>query len=163
MPHMDFQSRLQKAIERGHRRGDERARAEAERALSEEELKRLHSQYRLRLNEHIEKCVAELPKHFPGFRLETIYGDRGWGAAATRDDLAIEAGRRSEFFSRLEMTVRPFSQLHVLELTAKGTVRNKELFNRTHFQRITEVELEDFETRIDNWTLEYAELYASKQ
>lgn len=160
---MDFHQRLQKAIERGQRRGDEQARAAAERALSEEELKRLHSQFRLTLSEHIEKCLRELPKHFPGFRLETLYGDRGWGAAATRDDLVMEGGRRVDHFSRLEMTVRPFSQLHVLDLTAKGTVRNKELFNRTHFQRLTEVDLDDFETRIDNWTLEYAELYASKQ
>ena len=160
---MDFQDRLQKAIERGQRRGDERARAEVEKALSEDEFKRLHSQFRLQLSEHIEKCAGQLPKHFPGFRLETLYGDRGWGAAATRDDLKVETGRRVEFFSRLEMTVRPFSQLHVLELTAKGTIRNKELFNRTHFQRLTEVDLDEFETRIDNWTLEYAELYASKQ
>jgi hypothetical protein len=160
---MEFQERLQKAIDRGQRRGDERARAEEERALGEEEFKRLYSQYRLSLSEHIEKCLGELPKHFPGFRVETLYGDRGWGAAATRDDFAMESGRRAEFFSRLEMTVRPLSQLHVLELTAKGTVRNKELFNRTHFRRLTEVDLDEFKSRIDNWTLEYAELYASKQ
>jgi hypothetical protein len=160
---MDFQERLQKAIERGHRRGDERARADAERAMSEEECKRLHSQYRLTLSEHIEKCLGQLPRHFPGFRLETLYGDRGWGAAATRDDLALESGRRTEYFSRLEMTVRPFSKLHVLELTAKGTIRNKELFNRTQFHRLAEVDVDDFHSRIDNWTLEYAELYASKQ
>ena len=160
---MDFHSRLQKAIERGHRRGDEQARAEIAKALSEEECKRLHSQYRLALSEHIESCIRELPRNFPGFRVETLYGERGWGAAGTRDDLALESGRRSEYFSRLEMTVRPYSPLHVLELTAKGTVRNKELFNRTHFQLLSDVDLDDFETRVDNWTLEYAELYASKQ
>jgi hypothetical protein len=160
---MDFHERLQKAIERGHRRGDEKARADAERAMSEEECKRLHSDYRLKLSEHIEQCIGQLPRHFPGFRVETLYGDRGWGAAAIRDDLTVESGRRVDHFSRLEMTVRPFSSLHVLELTAKGTIRNKELFNRTHFQRLTEVDLDDFESRIDNWTLEYAELFASKQ
>jgi hypothetical protein len=160
---MDFQSRLQKAIERGQRRGDERAQEAVQKALSEEELKRLHTQYRLQLNDHIETCVSELPKNFPGFRLETLYGDRGWGAAATRDDLSLEAGRRSEYFSRLEMTVRPYSHLQVLELTARGTIRNKEVFNRTHFQKLTEVDLDDFTTRIDNWTLEYAEMYASKR
>ena len=160
---MDFHERLQKAIERGHRRGDEKARADAERAMSEEECKRLHSDYRLKLSEHIEQCVGQLPRHFPGFRVETLYGDRGWGAAAIRDDLTVESGRRVDHFSRLEMTVRPFSPLHVLELTAKGTIRNKELFNRTHFQRLTEVDLDDYESRIDNWTLEYAELFASKQ
>jgi hypothetical protein len=160
---MNFEQRLQKAIERGHRRGDERARAEAERAISEEEFKRLHSQYRLALCEHIEKCIGQLSRHFPGFRVETLYGERGWGAAGTRDDLRVEGGRRTDYFSRLELTIRPFSSLHVLELTAKGTIRNKELFNRTHFQRLTDVDLDEFESRIDNWTLEYAELYASNQ
>jgi hypothetical protein len=160
---MEFHERIQKAIERGQRLGDEKARAEAERALSEEECKRLHTQYRLKLSEHIEKCLAELPRNFPGFHLETLYGDRGWGAAAVRNDLIVEAGKRMEYFSRLEMTVRPFSHLHVLELTAKGTIQNKELFNRTHFQRLSEVDIDAFETRVDNWTLEFAELYASKQ
>lgn len=160
---MDFHQRIQKAIERGQRHSDERARIAEERALSEEDLKRLHSQYRLRLSEHIERCLGELPRHFPGFRMETLFGDRGWGAATTRDDLSIEGGRRIEFFSRLEMTVRSFSQLHVLELTAKGTVRNKELFNRTHFRKLNDVDLDEFESRIDNWTLEYAELYAARQ
>jgi hypothetical protein len=160
---MDFESRLHNAIERGHRRADERAQAAELKALSDEELKRLHSQHRLQLSERIEKCIAELPRHFPGFRLETLYGDRGWGAAATRDDLSIESGRRSEQFSRLEMTIRPFSHLQVLELAAKGTVRNKELFNRSHFQKLQDVDLDDYLSKIENWTLEYAELYASRR
>lgn len=160
---MDFNERLQKAIERGQRTGDARLKAEAEKALSEEELKRLHSQYRLQLSEEIEKCVKALPQHFPGFRFETLYGDRGWGAAAVRDDLAFESGKRIELFSRLEMTVRPFSRLLVLDLAAKGTVHNKEIFNRTHFQQLPEVEIATFISMIDNWTLEYAELYSSKR
>lgn len=159
---MDFESRLQHAIQRGQRRADEQAQAAELKALSDEELKRLHSQYRLQLNERIEKCVAELPRHFPGFRVETLYGDRGWGAAATRDDLTIESRRRTEQFSRLEMTVRPYSQLQVLELTAKGTVRNKELLSRSQFQKLQDVDLDDFLSRVEAWTLEYAELYAAK-
>jgi hypothetical protein len=159
---MDFQSRLHQAIERGQRRADEQAQAAELKALSEEELKRLHSQYRLQLSERIEKCVGELPRHFPGFRVETLYGDRGWGAAATRDDLSIESRRRTEHFSRLEMTVRPYSHLQVLELAAKGTVRNKELLSRSQFQKLQDVDLDDFLSRVETWTLEYAELYASK-
>ena len=62
--------------------------SENERALSEEELKRLHSQYRLQLSEHIERCLSTLPGHFPGFRFETVVAERGWGAAVFRDDLA---------------------------------------------------------------------------
>lgn len=158
---MEFERRLQRAIERGQRKGDARARASAEQAENEEELKRLHSQYRLELSDHIESCLRQLPDHFPGFRYETVVGDRGWGAAVSRDD----AGRgrdsgRSNFFSRLEMTVRPYSAYHVLELSAKGTIRNKEVYNRTHYQRLTEADPKSFLEMVDLWVLEYAELYA---
>ena len=156
---MEFEQRLQRAIERGQRKGDARADASAQRALNEEELRRLHSQYRLQLSEHIESCIRRLPDHFPGFRYETVVGDRGWGAAVSRDD--VGGGRRS-FFSRLEMTVRPFSQYHVLELSAKGTIRNKEVYNRTHYQRLDEADPKTFIDMIDLWILEYAELYAAK-
>jgi len=156
---MEFERRLQRAIERGQRKGDAQTQASAKQAESEEELKRLHSQYRLELSEHIERCLRQLPDHFPGFRYETVVGDRGWGAAVSRDD----AGRgRSNYFSRLEMTVRPFSSYHVLELSAKGTIRNKEIYNRTHYQRLTEADPQNFLDIIDLWILEYAELYAAK-
>ena len=58
-------------------------------------------------------------------------------------------------------TVRPFSSSHVLELVAKGTVRNKEVFNRTHFQMIDDADVESFVELIDVWVLEFAELYAA--
>lgn len=159
---MDFQQRLEKAIERGHRAGDASARARQEEALSEDELRRLHSQYRLELSEHIEACLAQLPSHFPGFRLERIFGERGWGAAINRDDLAIEGGRRANYFSRLEMAIKPFSPSHVLELGAKGTVRNKEVFNRNRFHRLDEVDVTSYRELIDLWVLEFAEVYAAK-
>lgn len=111
---MDFNERLEKAIERGRRSHDADARARAEQAVSEEELKRLHSQYRLELSEHIEHSLRQLPQHFPGFRFETLAGTRGWGAEIDRDDLSLADGRRQNFFSRLEMAVRPFSSAHVL-------------------------------------------------
>jgi hypothetical protein len=159
---VDFRERLEDAIQRGERLGEARQRAQAQRTLNEEELKRLHSQYRLELSERIENCLRPLPQYFPGFRYETLVGDRGWGAAVNRDDLQLESGKRTNFFSRLEMTVRPFSSLHVLELVAKGTVRNKEIFNRNHFQPLAEAELAAFETLADHWVLEYAELYAAR-
>lgn len=160
---MDFEKRLEKAIERGQRRGDEQAKAAAQQAVSEEELKRLHTRYRLDLSEHIESCLRRLPDHFPGFRYETVVGDRGWGAAVSRDDVGRSPdGGRKNFFSRLEMTIRPFSTYHVLELTAKGTVRNKEAYNRTHYQRLAEVDPRTFSDMIDLWVLEYAELYAAR-
>jgi hypothetical protein len=158
----DFEARLKKAIERGERRGVRRAREAQARALSEAECKRLHSQYRLELSERIEQCVGRLPHHFPGFQFETIVGERGWGAAARRDDFGTRrSGQRANYYSRLEMTVRPYSSLHVLELSAKGTIRNKETFNRNHFEKLEEADLDNFMNLIDLWVLEYAELFAA--
>ncbi len=160
---MDFNERLQKAIERGQRRGDARARAEAEKAINEQELQRLHSQYRLELSEQIERCLRQVAENLPGFRFETIVSDKGWGAAISRDDVDITRSEgRTNYFSRLEMVVRPMSEYKVLDLAAKATVRNKELFRRNHYQRLIEVDLTSFTQMIDIWSLEYAELYAAK-
>jgi hypothetical protein len=158
----DFDQRLQKAIHRGQRRGDAAARKAAADALSEEEVKSLHSKYRLELSEHIESCIRTLPNHFPGFRYETIYGERGWGAACKRDDVRVVArGRRENVYTRLEMTIRPYSSLRVLELNAKGTVHNKELFNRQHYEQVVDADSATFIELIDTWVLEFAELYAA--
>ncbi len=132
-------------------------------ALSEEELKRLHSELRLPLTEHIETCLRQLPQHFPGFQFSTVVNERGWGATVTRDDMGTTRdGKRTNFFSRLEIVVRPFTSYHVLDLAAKGAVRNKEIFNRSHYQRLTEVDVAAFEELVDHWVLEYAELYAAR-
>jgi hypothetical protein len=158
-----FEDRLQKAIKRGRRASQAKAQAEADKALSEQELRRLHTQYRLELSEHIENCLKKLPQHFPGFRFETMHSDRGWGAAVSRDDVLMSAQRkRTNYYSRLEMTIRPVTQYFVLELAAKGTIRNKEYFNRTHFEKLADVDLASFTELIDHWTLEYVELYAAK-
>lgn len=158
----DFEQRLQEAIQRGQRAGDARARAEAEEAENQRELQRLHNRYRLELSEHIEKAVKSLAQHLPGFRFETLVSDRGWGASVSRDDLVLERHRRSNSFSRLEVFVRPVSQYFVLEVTAKATIRNKEYFNRSHYQRLAEADVQAFKQMIDRWSLEYAELYAAK-
>ena len=160
---MDFQQRLAKAVQRGHQAGDAQAKAEAEKALSQQEMQRLHSQFRLELCEHIEDCLKNLPKHFPGFDLELLVNDRGWGAAVSRDDVVFDRRqKRSNSFSRLEMVVRPMGKYYVLELAAKATIRNKEVFNRTHFQRLGEADPASFTNLVDLWVLEYAEMYASK-
>ena len=160
---MDFHERLEKAIGRGQRASDARARAKAEKAVTEKELARLHSQYRLQLSERIEACLRQLSDHLPGFRFETIVNDRGWGAAISRDDVKMRSGRgRTNYYSRLEMVVRPASSYHLLDLTAKATIRNRELFNRSHFQRLIEADVTSFTEMIDLWVLEYAELYAAK-
>ena len=157
----EFEDRLQKAIDRGRKSRDTADQEAAGRAMSEEECKRLHAQYRLQLSEHIERCLQKLPDHFPGFRFETVVGERGWGAACSRDDVGIVDGVRRNLYSRLEMTVRPYSQLRVLEIWAKGTIRDREVFNRTQYQKLAEVDIKPLFDSIDLWVLEYAERYAA--
>jgi hypothetical protein len=160
---MDFQQRLKKAIERGQQAGDEQARAERDRELNEKELQRLHTKYRLELSDRIERCLAQVADQFPGFQLESIVGERGWGAAISRDNVRIDrSAGRSTSFSRLEMFIRPYSSYHLLELAAKATVQNREVFNRTQYQRLAEADLTSFTEMIDHWALEFAEIYATK-
>jgi hypothetical protein len=158
---MDFRERLQRAAERGKQARDAEARRAAAQAMSEEEWRRLHSEYRLALTEHIESCLKQLAENFPGFRFETVVDDKGWGAAISRDDLLLQDGRRTNLFSRLAMTISPHNDYHVLELVAKGAVRNKENFSRNHYQLLKDVELDGFIQLIELWTLDYAELYAA--
>ncbi len=158
----DFTSRLESAIERGRRRGEHQASEERRKELSEEDLKRLHTSYRLSLSEQIEMAVHRVAEHFPGFRTEAIFGEEGWGEACYRDDLRIESGRRSNLYSRLELVIRPYSDLRVLDLKGKGTVMNREIFNRAHYAKIQDVDPDEFSQLIDTWAIEYAELYAAK-
>ncbi len=155
---MDFDQRLKEAISRGERQNATKKQDAAREAVSEDELRRLHSQYRLELSDHIEQAMRRLPDHFPGFRYESLSGDRGWGAAISRDDVR----RGGNSFSRLEMAVRPYASTQVVELTAKGTISNKEIFNRTHYQRIWEVDPASFRQMIDMWIIEFAERYAAR-
>jgi hypothetical protein len=160
---MEFQQRLQKAIERGQRAGVARAQAERDRALNEKELQRLHTQYRLELSERIERCVKNVADQFPGFQFESIVDERGWGGAISRDDLRLSASAgRTSGYSRLEMVIRPFSSSHVLELTGKAAIMNREVFNRSQYHRIAEADLTSFTEMIDTWALEFAEQYAGK-
>lgn len=159
---MGFQERLEKAIERGQRTRDAQREAENRQALNEQELQRLHSQYRLQLSERIERCLAQLVDHFPGFQLDPVVAERGWGAAISRTDLDLrDRRRRAGLYSRFEMVIRPITSYFVLELAAKATIRDKEVFNRSHYQRLADVDLTSFTELVDLWSLEYAELYAA--
>jgi hypothetical protein len=158
----DFTQRLKSAIQRGQRRGERHEQAARAAQVSEEEFKRLHTSYRLALSEQIEKAIQGVAHYFPGFRTELLYGEVGWGAACYRDDLQIVAKGRNNLYSRLEMTIRPLSSAHVLELRGKGTVLNKEYFNRNHFVPLLEVDPDDFARLIDAWAIDYAEYYASR-
>jgi hypothetical protein len=158
---MSFRERLQKAAERGKQARESREHEAAAEALSEEECRRLHLQHRLALTEHVEKRLRELGDNFPGFRFETIVDADGWGAAVSRDDVGLAEGRRRNFFSRLQLVVSPFNKYHVLEVVAKGTVRNKESFSRSHYQRLADVDLESFRELVELWVLDYAEQFAA--
>jgi hypothetical protein len=157
---MNFRDRLQKAAERGKQARETRQHEAAAQALSEEECRRLHLKHRMSLGELIEERLQDLAENLPGFRLETVVGDDGWGAAVSRDDVGLAEGRRRNFFSRLQLVVSPFNKYHVLELVAKGTVRNKETFSRNHYQRLSEVDEESFRELVELWVLDYAEQYA---
>jgi len=159
---MEFQQRLQKAIERGQKASVARIQAERDRVLTEKELQRLHAQYRLELSERIESCLGQVADQFPGFQSESIVDQRGWGAAISRDDLHLEASGSTSSYSRLEMFIHPFSSSHILELTAKAAIQNRELFNRSQFHRLADVDLTSFTQMIDNWALEFVEQYAGK-
>ncbi len=158
---MDFRERLQRATERGKQTRAAQLNEAAAKALSEEECRRLHSQYRLALTEYIEQCLRELADNFPGFRMETIVDETGWGAAVSRDDVSLGAGRRGSLFSRLKVVVSPFGRYHVLELAAKGAVRNKEVLSRNHYQRLADVDMDSFRELAELWVLDYAELYSA--
>ena len=159
----DFEEKLEKALARGARNRDARDRQQAASALSAEELSRLYAQYRLEFSEFIEQCLAKMADHMPGFTLENVVSDKGWGAAIRRDDLSVAAGRtRENLFSRLEIVVRPASAYHVLDLAAKGVVRNKEIFQRDHYRKLDEVDPGVFRQLIQQWGVEYAELYTAQ-
>jgi hypothetical protein len=158
---MDFKERLQRATERGQQSRDDKARAEAAKALSEEECRRLHSKYRLELTDHIESCLKQLADNFPGFRIAPVADDKGWGSTVSRDDFALNAGRRDSLFSRFTITVAPHNQYHVLSIEARGAIRNKEGFTRNHYQLLKDVDLDSFKQMIEHWVLEYAEQYAA--
>ena len=158
---MDFRERLQKAANRGASARSERESAKAAEALSEEECRRMHSQQRLALSEHLETCLKQLGDNFPGFRFETIVDERGWGAAVSRDDLGIEGGKRKNFFSRLQLLIEPYNEFKVLSVAAKGAVRNKESFTRQHYEPLADIDEDRFRELIELWVLDYAEAYAA--
>jgi hypothetical protein len=158
---MDFKERLQRAAQRGQRTREAELSAAQAQALSEEECRRLHANFRMPLSEHVERCLRELSDRFPGFEVQTIVDETGWGAEARRDDVDLASGRRGNYFSRLRIVVAPYNKYHVLELAAKGAVRNKETFSRNHYQRLSDVDEENFRELVELWVLEYAELYAA--
>jgi hypothetical protein len=160
---MDFEQRLQKAIQRGTQSRAQTDRADIEHKLSVEESRNLYSKARLELSEHIETSLKKLVDYFPGFDFSSIVDDTGWGARITRDDLMVRPGRVQESqYSRLEMTVTPRGTADIVEVSAKGTIRNRETIHRKHFQRLSQLDLAVFKDQLDAWILEYAEAFAAQ-
>jgi hypothetical protein len=161
---MDFEKRLERAISRGETARTVRQREQSDRELTDEQFHSEHTRCRLELSEQIETGLRKLADYFPGFRFDSVVSDEGWGARVSRDDIALGPGRSTGTeYSRLEILVRPFSAAHIIELVGKGTIRNKELFHRNHFQFLTQVDLQSLRDLVDLWVLEYAETYAARQ
>lgn len=160
---MDFQQRLEKAIARGERSRTARDQAELARQLSAEEIRSRHSSARTELSDKIEACLRKLADHFPGFQYQSLIGSDGWGAKVSRDDLRLQSGRSSEsLYSRLEMLVTPLGTAPIVEIVAKGTIRNREVFHRRHYQQLETLDVTVLEQMIEQWVLEYAEQYAAQ-
>jgi hypothetical protein len=158
---MNFKDRLRSASQRGQQARDSKVRQETAEQLSKEESRRVHTGLRLELSEHIEYCLQQLADNIPGFRFETIANDKGWGASVSRDDLSLNRRKRESFYSRYVLLVSPFSKYQVLDLVAKGTIRNKDNFHRHHYQLLKDVDMESFREMVELWTLDYAEGYAA--
>lgn len=157
----EFEDQLKKAIERGQRMQDARQQRQKQARLTADQLKIRHNEFRLPLSDRIEQALQTLANQLPGFEYENIYGDRGWGGAVSRDELVISQGHRDNAYSRLELTVKSFSELHVVDIGGKGTVKNREVFVRQHHRAIGETDLDEFLETIDRWVLEYAQLYTA--
>ncbi len=160
---MDFEQQLKNAIARGSRSRDARSQAALSAAMTAEEQKNRHATLRLELSEQIEGRLKTLADHFPGFEFATIIGEEGWGARITRDDLRMTRSKSTEsLYSRLEMVIPPKGNTPIIELIAKGAIRNREIFSRRHYQYLDDAELSGFAEMISLWSVEYAEQFSSQ-
>lgn len=160
---MDFESKLEQAIQRGQDRNAAKNDAQKKSKMSKEDMRNRYNEFRLNLSDHIEVGLKKLANHFPGFDYETIYGSKGWGGAMSRNDLDRgRDGKAGSFFSRIEITVRPQNEFNVMNIAGKGTIRDKEMFTWNHFEGILEAEQADFEKMVDNWILQFAEQFAAR-
>lgn len=157
---MDLQKRLHDAINRGSQRASDK-KAEAAAEMTPEKLKNLHNKFRLELSSYIEGVMRQIIDQMPGFNLETLFGEKGWGAAVSRDDLLLNKKQRDNHYSRLEMFVRPMNDYYIVDLASKATVRNREIWNRNVFSPVIEAKLETLQEQINQWAIQFAEQYAA--
>lgn len=159
---MDFNQRLQRAVERGQSRRDAELRAQSQAAMTEEQLRALHSQSRLELSDHFEAGLHKLADTFPGFAFQTVATPDGFGAKVSRDDLRSRGGKPlTHEYSHLEFLIRSYSPRHVFEVSCRGAIANKEVLQRTHYQVLDRLDMDTFREQVDHWILEYAEKFAA--
>ena len=157
----DFEERLKRAIDRGQKSRSADGEAAGKQQSTEEELRAIHSGLRLAISEHIESCLRKLCDHFPGFDYSTVMNEDGWGARITRDDINLQRGVNRNLYSRFEMLVKPFSSAHILEVSTKGTIRNKESLNRNNYRFLNEATEESLTEVVDNLVIEFAQQYSA--
>ena len=158
----EFSKRLESAIERGKLAAEQKAIQDRQAEQTEERLREMHTQYRLQLCDKIEQTMRKLADHIPGFRSESVYDEDGLGAACYRENLHFDNGRRTTQFSRFELVVRPCTDLLVLDIKGKATINNREVFNRSHYADLADLDLSDFHRCIESWSLHFAEAVAAK-
>ena len=161
---MEFEDKLQRAIQRGQERTSARANAQKKVEASKEDIRNRHNEFRLNLSDHIEACLKKLSQHFSlASIMKRFTVRRGWGGAISRNDIDRGPdGRAGSFFSRLELTVRPPNEFNVVNIAGKGTIRDKEIFNWNYFEDVLEAGQGDFKAKIDKWVLEFAEQFATR-
>lgn len=158
-----FEERLQRAIQRGEQvRAADDAAAAAD-GISLEEARSRHSQLRTDVTEHIERCLRKLCDHFPGFEYSTVLNEKGWGSRISRDDINLSGGTSRNEYSRLEIVVRPFSEMRIIEIATKGTIRNRESLNRSNYRFLNDAPPNALHEIVDSVVLEFAEQYSAQR
>lgn len=158
----DFEDRLQRAIRRGQQFREAEGTNSGTDSATAEDLRMKHSELRNEMTEHIEQCLRKLADHFPGFEFSSVLNEKGWGARISRDDLNLKPGQSRSQYSRLEIVVKPFSDAHILELSTKGTIRNRESLNRSNFRFLADATVEILKQMVDSVVLEFAEQYSAQ-
>ncbi len=159
---MDFNQRLQRAVERGQSRRDAEIKAQSQAKLTEEQFRALHSQSRLEISDHFEAGLRKLADTFPGFSFQTVATPDGFGAKISRDDLRSRGGKpMTHEYSHLEFVIRSYSPRHLLEISCRGAIANKEVLQRTHYQVLDRLDPDTLREQVDHWVLEYAEKFAA--
>jgi hypothetical protein len=75
--------------------------------------------------------------------------------------MRLGRGTARNEYSRLEILVRPFSDVYILEVATKGTIRNRESLNRSRHEFLREATVESLRRAVDSTVLEFAEQYSA--